>query len=69
MALEPIQGFRSLETHHCVTGSMRHLYEFRGFPISEEMLFGLGAGLGFVYWQMKDAPPFIGGRTNTGRRR
>ena len=46
---------------------MRHLYEFHGFPISEEMLLGLGAGLGFVYWQMNDAPPFIGGRTNTGR--
>jgi hypothetical protein len=67
MAPEPIHGFRSFVTHHCVTGSLRHVYEFAGHPISEEMLLGLGAGVGFVYWHMKGAPPFLGGRANTGR--
>jgi hypothetical protein len=62
-----IDGFHSLETHHCVTGSMRHIYEFHEYPISEDLLLGLGAGLGFIYWHMKGQPPFIGGRANTGR--
>ena len=30
------------------------------------MLFGIGAGLGFIYWKMKTMPlPFLGGRTKT----
>ena len=28
MTIKPFDGFRSLETHHCVTGSMRHVYVF-----------------------------------------
>lgn len=54
-------------TLHCVTGSMRRIYEFHDCPVSEELLLGLGSGVGFVYWHMKGAAPFIGGRANTGR--
>jgi hypothetical protein len=60
-------GFRSLETLHCVTGSMRHIYDFHGYPISEDLLLGLGSGVGFVYWHMKGQLPFLGGRANVGR--
>lgn len=67
MTLLSIDGFKSLETHHCVTGSMRHIYEFHHFPISEDLLLGLGAGVGFVYWHMKGTMPFYGGRANVGR--
>ena len=67
MTLRSLTGFKSLETHHCVTGSMRHVYVYNGHPISEEMLLGLGAGVGFVYWHMKGTPPFCGGRANVGR--
>jgi len=67
MTLQPIAGFKPFTTHHCVTGSMRHIYEFHQYPISEELLLGLGAGVGFVYWHMKGAPPFYGGRANVGR--
>jgi len=67
MALRPLAGFKSLETHHCVTGSMRHIYEFHSHSISEELLLGLGSGLGFVYWHMKGTPPMYGGRANVGR--
>lgn len=28
------------------------------------MFFGLGAGMGFMYWHQKGIPPFIGGRGN-----
>lgn len=62
MALEPLSGFRSFETHHCVTGSMRHVYAHNRHDISEEMLLGLGAGVGFSYWHFKGQMPFMGGR-------
>lgn len=54
MPLQPIPGFQSLETHHCVTGSMLHVYQFHDCPISEELLLGIGAGVGFIYWHMGD---------------
>lgn len=67
MNAEPIPGFKSLTTHHCITGSLRHIYEFHDDPISEDLLLGLGAGLGFIYWQMKGIPPLFGGRANFER--
>ena len=62
MALEAFPGFESLETHHCITGSMKHIYAYRNHDISEEMLLGLGAGVSFSYWHFKGQPPFLGGR-------
>lgn len=67
MTLKPLAGFKSLETHHCFTGSMRHIYEFHDYPVSEDLLLGLGAGVGFVYWHVKGTLPFYGGRANVGR--
>ncbi len=67
MSLIPLQGFEHFTTHHCVTGSLRHIYHFNGYPISEEMLLGLGSGIGFIYWHMKGMQPFLGGRANAGR--
>lgn len=62
MTRNVLEGFESLETHHCVTGSMCHIYVYNNHPIGEEMLLGLGGGVGFVYWHMKGTDPFIGGR-------
>jgi len=67
MTLKPLEGFKSLMTHHCVTGSMRHVYVYNDHDISEDMLLGLGAGVGFIYWHMKGMPPMFGGRANVGR--
>lgn len=67
MTLIAFAGFDHFTTHHCVTGSLRHMYAFHGYPISEEMLLGLGAGVGFIYWHIKRTLPFIGGRANVGR--
>ncbi len=64
MALQPFPGLKPFKTLHCVTGSIRHIYEFHGYPISEEMLLGLGAGLGFMYWHTKGSAPILGGRAN-----
>ena len=62
MTLKPFDHFISLKTHHCVTGSMRHIYAFNGCDVSEDLLLGLGEGVGFMYWQAKGQPPFLGGR-------
>ena len=62
MTLKPLPGFQHFTTHHCVTGSMRHIYCYNGHPLSEEMLLGLGAGVSFSYWHFKGQTPFMGGR-------
>lgn len=60
--LKLFSGFESLETHHCITGSLRHIYVYNHHPLSEEMLLGIGGGVGFLYWHSKGQIPFIGGR-------
>lgn len=65
--LTPFPGFAAFPTHHCVTGSLRHVYEHHGFPISEDLLLGLGRGLGFVYFHIGEMDPFYGGRANVAR--
>lgn len=48
---------------HCETTALGALLQHHGWTVSEPMLFGLGRGLGFIYWHMKHMPfPFIGGR-------
>jgi hypothetical protein len=52
---------------HCVTNSLAKIFHHAGHPLSEEMLLGLGAGMGFIYWQMKMGAGtiiFVGGRAN-----
>lgn len=63
--MKVIPGFKFLKTKHCVTGSILHAFRFHGCNLSEEMLLGLGSGVGFMFWQQKGAPPFLGGRANT----
>jgi hypothetical protein len=67
MDIKTIPAFKPLITHHCITGSLRHMYEFHHYPISEDLLLGVGAGLGFIYWHMKGIPPLFGGRANFER--
>jgi Domain of unknown function (DUF4872)/Butirosin biosynthesis protein H, N-terminal len=62
--LRPFRGFATYPTDHCVTGSLKHIYDFHGYPISEDLLLGLGRGLGFVYFHIKGTDPFYGGRAN-----
>jgi hypothetical protein len=62
MTLNPIEGFKHFETDHCVTGSMRHIYAFHGHDLSEDLLLGLGEGVGFAYFRFRGQPPFMGGR-------
>lgn len=56
-----IQGFVPYEGEHCETTAMGNLLQFAGIRLSEPMLFGLGEGLGFIYWDSKNMDfPFIG---------
>ncbi|WP_430502850.1 BtrH N-terminal domain-containing protein [Micromonospora trifolii] len=49
---------------HCETTTLGALLRHGGLDLSEPMLFGLGEGLGFVYWDARSmAFPFLGGRT------
>ena len=63
-----IPGFEFLETKHCVTGSILHVFHYHHCPVSEAMLLGLGEGIGFIYWHPKRDIPFMGGRANTARK-
>jgi hypothetical protein len=65
--LRTLPGFATYPTHHCVTGSLKHVYDYHGFPVSEDLLLGLGRGLGFVYFHIKGTDPFYGGRANVAR--
>ncbi|WP_217178647.1 BtrH N-terminal domain-containing protein [Streptomyces sp. AC495_CC817] len=48
---------------HCETTALGALLSHAGAPLSEPMLFGLGGGLSFVYWDSTRQPlPFLGGR-------
>lgn len=48
---------------HCQTTAMKAVLDYSGIHLSEDMLLGLGGGIGFIYWYMKLMPaPFVGGR-------
>jgi hypothetical protein len=66
-AIEPFPNCPALDGYHCVTNSLKKIFHHAGHPLSEEMLLGLGAGMGFIYWQMKMGAGtyvFVGGRGN-----
>ncbi|MEE8599848.1 BtrH N-terminal domain-containing protein [Euzebya tangerina] len=67
MPLDRIPGFQAYPTDHCVTGSLRHIYDIGGHPISEAMLLGLGEGISFAYFHITGTCPFYGGRGNVTR--
>lgn len=48
---------------HCETTALGVLLRHQGLDLSEAMLFGLGSGLSFIYWDGKNLGfPFLGGR-------
>lgn len=58
-----VERFEPFEGQHCETTATGSLLKHAGLDLSEAMLFGLGQGLGFIYWDMKSMGfPFIGGR-------
>ncbi len=60
----PFDNCPAMDGYHCQTNSLAKIFHFYNCPLSEDMLLGLGAGMGFMYWHQKSVPPFIGGRGN-----
>ena len=69
-----VNGFLHRKGYHCESSSMRDLFEFYGFPMSEAMVFGLDGTLGFGFFDMSgqasfiqdsDIPFFLGGKQGT----
>lgn len=55
----------ALDGYHCQTNSLAKMFNFYDHILSEDMLLGLGAGMGFIYWHQKGMYPFVGARGNT----
>ena len=61
-----INNFKPFVGQHCETTATGTLLNQLGIELSEPMLFGIGEGLGFIFWKMKIMDfPFIGGRVKT----
>ncbi len=58
-----INNFKAFSGQHCETTTTGSLLLQLGIDLSEPMLFGLGEGLSYIFWNMKMMEfPFIGGR-------
>lgn len=58
-----VQDVEPRGMQHCETTALGVLLRHEGLELSEPLLFGLGSGLSFVYWDGKGMPfPFLGGR-------
>lgn len=58
-----IKNFTPFYGKHCETTAVGNLLQHCGLTLSEPMLFGIGEGLSFIYWDSKQMGfPFLGGR-------
>ena len=64
MGFEPFDNCPAMDGYHCHTNSLAKIYYHYGCPLTEEMLLGIGSGIGFMYWHPKGAMPLVGGRGN-----
>lgn len=67
MEAKPFTNCPPLGGYHCQTNSLAKIFYFYGHNVSEDLLLGLGSGMGFIYWKMKMGSEdyvFIGGRAN-----
>lgn len=61
-----MKDFKYFDGQHCETTATGTLLRQLGIELSEPMLFGLGEGLSFIFWNMKTMDfPFLGGRVKT----
>jgi hypothetical protein len=65
--MKPFDNCPALDGYHCQTNSLAKIFHYNNHPLSEDMLLGLGSGMGFIYWKMNMGAStyvFIGGRGN-----
>ena len=61
-----IKDFKTFNGQHCETTTTGSLLYQIGIELCEPMLFGIGEGLGYIFWNMKIMNfPFIGVRVKT----
>lgn len=46
---------------HCITNSLKQIFSYYGYTLSEEMMFGLASGLSFLYLNQSSSP-MVNGR-------
>lgn len=63
--IAPFEKCPAMDGYHCVTNSLAKIFYHNDHPLTEDMLLGLGAGMGFIYWAPKGGYPFVGGRGNS----
>lgn len=63
--MKVVPGYEHNPGIHCGSAAMRNLVRFLGRDFPEEILFGLGEGLSFIYVEEQSVPPYIAihGRT------
>lgn len=60
------QNTKSWIGKHCETTALKHVLEYYGLDFSEDFLFGISGGIGFIYWYAKNMHvPFIGAKNKT----
>lgn len=61
-----IEKFVHKQGKHCGSTAIRNILNYYGISLSEEMCFGLGAGIGFAYYILPEINPpvYIAGRSN-----
>lgn len=57
-----IDEFKTIGGKHCITTALKSVLNYYNYPLSEEMIFGIGSGLSFVYINLEKSP-MISGRT------
>lgn len=57
-----IEDFKPQGGKHCITTALKQVLEYYNYPISEELIFGIGSGLSFCYINLENSP-MISGRT------
>ncbi|CAM5362236.1 hypothetical protein SALBM135S_08436 [Streptomyces alboniger] len=63
-----VEGIDARGMRHCETTALGVLLRHEGLDLSEPMLFGLGSGLSFIYWDSRSMGfPFMGGRVKPFR--
>ncbi|MEG0275395.1 MAG: BtrH N-terminal domain-containing protein [Coprobacillus sp.] len=57
-----VDGFCTSGGKHCITTALKQVFDYHGCTMSEEMIFGLGAGSSFCYINLHTSP-MVSGRT------
>ncbi|MDP4145718.1 MAG: BtrH N-terminal domain-containing protein [Bacillota bacterium] len=55
-----INEFKTSGGKHCITNALKQLFEYYNFPLTEEMIFGIGSGLSFVDINLEKSPMVSG---------